>query len=171
MSRSQVEAGDATGRHSWTLVPQAATCSVGLPKALARRRGRTTDQTPARYQCCAHKPSTSTTGKHIPLESPMSNPTAYEVRSLYRSLRRQASQFAAYNFREYARRRTRDAFREHAAETDTRRIQELMQKGLKELQVLKVSSGCHSRKQQEAIPRARIFDGHEDSVLGCCCCC
>ncbi|KAI9812699.1 MAG: LYR motif-containing protein 4 [Thelocarpon impressellum] len=63
--------------------------------------------------------------------------TAYQARSLYRSLLRQARQFAAYNFREYARRRTRDAFREHAAESDARRVQELMQKGLGELQMLK----------------------------------
>ena len=69
----------------------------------------------------------------------MSNPTAYEVRSLYRSLLRTSRQFAAYNFREYAKRRTRDAFREHSTVTDVRQIQELMQKGLRELQVLKVS--------------------------------
>ncbi len=69
----------------------------------------------------------------------MSNPTAYEVRSLYRSLLRQSKQFAAYNFREYAKRRTRDAFLQHSTETDARRIQEFMQKGLKELQMLKVS--------------------------------
>ena len=72
----------------------------------------------------------------------MSNPTAYEVRSLYRSLLRTSRQFGAYNFREYAKRRTRDAFREHSKETDARRIQEFMQKGLKELQMLKVS--CRS---------------------------
>jgi len=69
----------------------------------------------------------------------MSSATATEVRSLYRSLTRQARQFANYNFREYAKRRTRDAFREHGAETDERRVQELMQKGIKELQVLRVS--------------------------------
>jgi hypothetical protein len=56
----------------------------------------------------------------------------------YRSLLRQSSQFAAYNFREYAKRRTRDAFREHQKEAEERRVQELMQKGLKELQMLKV---------------------------------
>ncbi|KAF3049159.1 hypothetical protein E8E11_007488 [Didymella keratinophila] len=61
----------------------------------------------------------------------------YQVRSLYRSLLRQSSQFAAYNFREYAKRRTRDAFREHQLEAEERRVQELMQKGLKELQMLK----------------------------------
>lgn len=56
----------------------------------------------------------------------------------YRSLLRQSSQFAAYNFREYAKRRTRDAFRDHQKESEERRVQELMQKGLKELQMLKV---------------------------------
>ncbi|KAF2150105.1 hypothetical protein K461DRAFT_281365 [Myriangium duriaei CBS 260.36] len=61
----------------------------------------------------------------------------FEVRSLYRSLLRQSRQFAAYNFREYAKRRTRDAFKEHSAVSDERRIQELMQKGIKELQMLK----------------------------------
>ncbi|KAL9587334.1 MAG: hypothetical protein Q9203_003547 [Teloschistes exilis] len=63
--------------------------------------------------------------------------TAFQARSLFRSLLRQASQFAAYNFREYAKRRTRDAFREHHGEVEERRIQELVQKGLKELHVMK----------------------------------
>ncbi|KAL0635123.1 hypothetical protein Q9L58_005944 [Maublancomyces gigas] len=63
--------------------------------------------------------------------------TATQARSLYRSLLRFSNRFAAYNFREYARRRTRDAFREHKSEEDPRRIQELMHKGLKELQVIK----------------------------------
>jgi len=68
----------------------------------------------------------------------MSIPSAVEVRSLYRSLLRQANQFASYNFREYAKRRTKDAFREHAAETDPRQRQELMQRGIKDLQMMKV---------------------------------
>jgi len=63
--------------------------------------------------------------------------SAFGVRSLYRSLLRQSSQFANYNFRTYARRRTRDAFHEHQHEQDHRQIQELVQKGLKELQVMK----------------------------------
>ena len=66
--------------------------------------------------------------------------SATSIRSLYRSLLRQSNQFAAYNFREYARRRTRDAFREHQKETDSKRIQELVQKGTKELRMLKVGS-------------------------------
>ncbi|KAH7013678.1 hypothetical protein EDB80DRAFT_863606 [Ilyonectria destructans] len=60
-----------------------------------------------------------------------------QVRSLYRQLLRQGEQFAAYNFREYAKRRTRDAFRENMTERDPRKVQELVQKGLKDLQGLK----------------------------------
>jgi uncharacterized protein YcbX len=56
----------------------------------------------------------------------------------YRSLLRQSSQFAAYNFREYARRRTRDAFRDSKGITEEGTIQELVQKGIRELQMLKV---------------------------------
>jgi hypothetical protein len=56
----------------------------------------------------------------------------------YRSLLRQSNQFAAYNFREYAKRRTRDAFRDSKNVTEERTIQELVQKGLNELQMLKV---------------------------------
>ena len=61
----------------------------------------------------------------------------------YRQLLRQGEQFAAYNFREYAKRRARDSFREHKDVQDERKIQELMQKGLKELQILKV---CKSKR-------------------------
>jgi len=67
----------------------------------------------------------------------ISGDAAYQARSLYRQLLRQANQFAAYNFREYAKRRTKDAFREHQKEADDRLRQELMQKGLKELQMMK----------------------------------
>ncbi|KAF3797036.1 LYR motif-containing protein 4 [Colletotrichum gloeosporioides] len=51
---------------------------------------------------------------------------------------RTGDQFAAYNFREYAKRRTRDAFRENKDVTDQRRVQELIQKGLNELTAMKV---------------------------------
>lgn len=68
----------------------------------------------------------------------MTAPSTIEARSLYRSLLRQGKQFANYNFREYAIRRTKDSFRSAQKETDERRRQELMQKGLKELQMLKV---------------------------------
>lgn len=58
----------------------------------------------------------------------------------FRSLLRQSRQFASYNFREYAKRRTKDGFREHHGITDERRVQELIQQGVKDLQMLKVSA-------------------------------
>ncbi len=72
------------------------------------------------------------------LTSATADTSPFTVRSLYRSLLRQSRQFANYNFRMYAQRRTRDAFHENQKESDSRRVQELMQKGLKELQVMKV---------------------------------
>ncbi|KAI1417144.1 hypothetical protein F5Y13DRAFT_152079 [Hypoxylon sp. FL1857] len=60
-----------------------------------------------------------------------------QARSLYRQLLRQGEQFQSYNFREYAKRRTRDAFREHVNAQNPREIQTLIQKGLKELQMMK----------------------------------
>ncbi|VVT50189.1 uncharacterized protein SAPINGB_P002645 [Magnusiomyces paraingens] len=62
---------------------------------------------------------------------------AKESLSLYRNLLRQGSRLAAYNFREYALRRTRDAFRANKAIDDLRETQVLIQKGHKELAVLK----------------------------------
>ncbi|KAI5357642.1 putative complex 1 LYR protein [Septoria linicola] len=67
----------------------------------------------------------------------MSNQSAAQVRSLYRQLLRQSNQFAAYNFREYATRRTKDAFRDNKAVTEDAKVQELLEKGKKELQMLK----------------------------------
>ncbi|OTB07306.1 hypothetical protein M426DRAFT_317993 [Hypoxylon sp. CI-4A] len=60
-----------------------------------------------------------------------------QAKSLYRQLLRQGGQFEAYNFREYAKRRTRDAFRDNKNVQDPREIQGLIQKGLKELQMMK----------------------------------
>ncbi|KAI9374677.1 hypothetical protein BJX61DRAFT_497344 [Aspergillus egyptiacus] len=69
--------------------------------------------------------------------SALQRDTAFQARSLFRSLLRQSSQFANYNFREYALRRTRDSFREHQHEKEERRIQELIQEGLQNLRMMK----------------------------------
>ncbi|KAJ6264146.1 LYR motif-containing protein 4, variant 2 [Drechslerella dactyloides] len=74
-----------------------------------------------------------------------------EVRSLYRSLLRTSNAFASYNFREYAKRRTRDAFREHMAEKDPRRVQEFIQRGLKDLDLLKCKVDADSQVQRQTI--------------------
>src|SRR5277367_623948 len=59
------------------------------------------------------------------------------ILSLYRNLLRTGGHFSQYGFREYAKRRTRDAFREHRNETDQQRIQDLVSRGINELQVMK----------------------------------
>jgi LYR motif-containing protein 4 len=59
------------------------------------------------------------------------------VLSLYRNLLRTGGHFNQYNFREYALRRTRDAFREHKNETDPEKVQELVHRGLNNLQMMK----------------------------------
>ncbi|KAK8099352.1 uncharacterized protein PG998_012593 [Apiospora kogelbergensis] len=72
-----------------------------------------------------------------PIVSALKGDLPKQARSLYRSLLRQGRNFQAYNFREYAHRRTVDAFHENKNVSDPREVQELMQKGLKELQMLK----------------------------------
>ncbi|KAE9964618.1 hypothetical protein EG327_000831 [Venturia inaequalis] len=67
----------------------------------------------------------------------ISTETAFKARSLYRSLLRTSSQFAAYNFREYAQRRTKDAFREHKGVRDEEKLSGLLEEASRELQVLK----------------------------------
>ncbi|KAJ5780959.1 LYR family protein [Penicillium paradoxum] len=63
--------------------------------------------------------------------------TAFQARSLFRSLLRHSGQFSNYNFREYARRKTKDSFREHQNTSEERQIQELIQEGLQSLRLLK----------------------------------
>lgn len=75
------------------------------------------------------------------------NQSAVQVRSLYRQLLRQSKQFALYNFREYATRRTRDGFRDNMTVTDAGKVHELMEKGQKELQMLKVSGEREREKE------------------------
>jgi LYR motif-containing protein 4 len=59
------------------------------------------------------------------------------ILSLYRNLLRTGGQFSQYGFREYARRRTRDAFRKHMNETDPQNVQELVSRGIDVLQMMK----------------------------------
>jgi hypothetical protein len=73
----------------------------------------------------------------------------------YRSLLRQSSQFAAYNFREYAKRRTRDAFRDNKGIAEESRVQELLQKGQKELQMLKVRTTSNEGELSKGSARRR----------------
>ncbi|KAJ3057133.1 hypothetical protein HK097_000061 [Rhizophlyctis rosea] len=67
--------------------------------------------------------------------STSAQPTRTEALSLYRSLLRASRLFETYNYREYVRRRAKDAFKQHAAETDIQTIKELLSKGKKDLKV------------------------------------
>jgi hypothetical protein len=81
----------------------------------------------------------------------------------YRQLLRQGEQFAAYNFREYAKRRTRDAFRENKDVQDEREIQRLLQKGLKELQSMKVCANAWAGYMGQE--RLLISTGQRQTVI------
>jgi hypothetical protein len=59
------------------------------------------------------------------------------ILSLYRNLLKTGARFSQYGFREYARRRTRDAFRQHQHETAPERIEQLVGRGLDDLEMLK----------------------------------
>ncbi|KAF9438859.1 hypothetical protein BGZ76_003884 [Entomortierella beljakovae] len=63
-----------------------------------------------------------------------------QVLGLYRSLLHHSSRFAAYNFRDYAIRRTRDAFHAAKNETDPEKIQSLIHKAQQQLEVVKRQS-------------------------------
>jgi hypothetical protein len=84
----------------------------------------------------------------------------------YRALLRQSNQFAAYNFREYFKRRTKDLFREHRGERDEAKVKALMEKAKKELEVLKVrpeNSTLHSCTRYYSQPNRANVVGVETS--------
>lgn len=60
-----------------------------------------------------------------------------DLRKLYKALLRHSARFSDYNFREYALRRTRDAFQQHKGETDSQAINRLYYDGLNNLTILK----------------------------------
>lgn len=62
---------------------------------------------------------------------------ASDLRKLYRALLRNSARFSDYNFREYALRRTRDAFQQHKMEKDPQVINQLYYDGLNNLAILK----------------------------------
>ncbi|KAF9346461.1 LYR motif-containing protein 4 [Mortierella sp. NVP85] len=63
-----------------------------------------------------------------------------QVLGLYRSLLHHSSKFAAYNFRDYAVRRTRDAFHAAKNESDPEKINALIQKAQSQLEIVKRQS-------------------------------
>ncbi|KAI7876942.1 hypothetical protein K492DRAFT_172085 [Lichtheimia hyalospora FSU 10163] len=63
--------------------------------------------------------------------------TRTQVLSLYRNFLRYGNKFSSYNFRDYAVRRSRDAFRANANEADPEKIAAMISKAEKELEIVK----------------------------------
>ncbi|XP_059145891.1 LYR motif-containing protein 4-like [Physella acuta] len=67
----------------------------------------------------------------------MAAPTKVQILSLYKQLLRESNKLSDYNFRMYALRRTKDAFKENKAETNVTKIQDLVAKAKENLDILK----------------------------------
>lgn len=85
--------------------------------------------------------------------------SAKESLNLYRHLLRFSSRIASYNFREYALRRTRDAFHANRLVTDARQRQELVQRGYKELATLQRQSSIS--QMYGGGPESKIIVEHQ----------
>jgi hypothetical protein len=77
--------------------------------------------------------------------------TQQHVLRLYRQLLKAGRQFPAYNFREYSIRRTRDAFRESMNEQDPNKIQQLFDRGVKDLEMVQRQVYISSQFKKEPL--------------------
>ncbi|XP_062500649.1 LYR motif-containing protein 4-like [Corticium candelabrum] len=66
----------------------------------------------------------------------MSVVSRFQVLSLYRRMLRESQKFTGYNYREYALRRIRDAFKDSKSVNDTEVVISLLTKADKSLQLL-----------------------------------
>ncbi|XP_029817271.1 LOW QUALITY PROTEIN: LYR motif-containing protein 4 [Manacus vitellinus] len=62
---------------------------------------------------------------------------ASQVLRLYRALLRESQRFSGYNYRTYAIRRIRDAFRENKNIKDSEKVEELVNKAKANLEVIR----------------------------------
>uniref|UniRef100_A0A1A8S685 Complex 1 LYR protein domain-containing protein n=3 Tax=Nothobranchius TaxID=28779 RepID=A0A1A8S685_9TELE len=67
----------------------------------------------------------------------MAASTRSQAISLYRMMLRESKKFPSYNYRTYALRRVRDAFRANCREEDPKAVQLLMEDGQKMLALIK----------------------------------
>uniref|UniRef100_A0A2R9A6W7 Complex 1 LYR protein domain-containing protein n=1 Tax=Pan paniscus TaxID=9597 RepID=A0A2R9A6W7_PANPA len=70
-----------------------------------------------------------------------------QVLALYRAMLRESKRFSAYNYRTYAVRRIRDAFRENKNVKDPVEIQTLVNKAKRDLGVIRRQMDSHSVAQ------------------------
>ncbi|XP_060776701.1 LYR motif-containing protein 4 [Neoarius graeffei] len=67
----------------------------------------------------------------------MAAPSRTQVLALYRMLLRESSKFPSYNYRTYALRRVRDAFRENQNVEDPKVLEQLLNKAHDSLAIIK----------------------------------
>ncbi|XP_023479850.2 LYR motif-containing protein 4 isoform X4 [Equus caballus] len=65
-----------------------------------------------------------------------------QVLDLYRAMLRESKHFSAYNYRTYAVRRIRDAFRENKNVKDPVEIQALVNKAKRDLEIIRRQEYC-----------------------------
>ncbi|KAK9447584.1 uncharacterized protein V1518DRAFT_407107 [Limtongia smithiae] len=84
--------------------------------------------------------------------------------ALYRSMLRTSRLFSDYNFREYALRRTRDAFRAHRDAADPRAVETFLNEAESQLALLKrqttISQMYQSQKLVVETPRRHVVAHH-----------
>lgn len=73
---------------------------------------------------------------HLFLKFPMA-PTSHQILRLYRQLLARANKFDNYNFREHAKRRIHDAFKQQKNLTDKEEITQFYNDGINDLAMLK----------------------------------
>ncbi|XP_071784638.1 LYR motif-containing protein 4-like [Asterias amurensis] len=67
----------------------------------------------------------------------MASATRSTVLTLYRQMLKESRKFTGYNYREYALRRTKDAFKENKTLTDEVEIKAFIKKAEKNLEIIK----------------------------------
>ncbi|KAM9331762.1 LYR motif-containing protein 4 [Pholidichthys leucotaenia] len=67
----------------------------------------------------------------------MAAPTRFQAISLYRMMLRESQKFPSYNYRTYALRRVRDAFRANRTVADPKTAERLVEEGRKTLEMIK----------------------------------
>ncbi|XP_022798085.1 LYR motif-containing protein 4-like [Stylophora pistillata] len=93
----------------------------------------------------------------LPMAAVFKMSSSQEVLQLYRQMLRVGKTFTSYNFRMYATRRIKDAFRENKDITDPEKIKTLIKRAEDSLQVMKrqVSLGQMYRHEKLVIEKNR----------------
>jgi len=80
-----------------------------------------------------------------------SPPSRQIVLSLYRNMMRESSKFSSYIYRTYALRRIRDAFKENKTVNDNVKIQQLVEEGKQNLDIIRRQVVVNSLYQSDKL--------------------